>query len=264
MRYTSRDDRVYTFRNEAFDLLESDPRFRIIPGSGRVGAKMNFEINRLALWAMRHKLVGYIQPESLMKFDAYHTESADVVRVVGAVGSHFVIKGFFQYGHFREQPVRIKPRLIEAAKKSLASATKAKVTVAVHVRQTDYGSWPVYGIPGVLLPARWYRDRMNELRERLPSPTFIVFSDDIESTKTLRLGDDVIYFSESSAIEDFAVMALCDHAIISPSSFAWWAALTYPRADKVVMAPTYWAGFKRSAWFPTTILTEGIEYYPVP
>jgi hypothetical protein len=49
---------------------------------------------------------------------------------------------------------------------------------------------------------------------------------------------------------------------LSPSSFAWWSAFVYQRADKILIAPTYWAGFRSNLWYPPTIATEGVEYYP--
>jgi hypothetical protein len=119
------------------------------------------------------------------------------------------------------------------------------------------------GVAGTLIAPAWYRDRINELRVRLDSPTFIVFSDDIGMAKMLNLGEDVIYFRGDSSLEDFAAMALCDHAIISPSSFAWWAMAMCQNPKKIVMAPTYWLGFKTGTWYPPSIVTDWMEYYPV-
>jgi hypothetical protein len=263
MRHTTPDDRVYSFHHDVIDLLDIDRRFKVIPGTGMLARRINFRINRLARAAVRYKWVGSVEPDSQLMFDTYRSETENVVRVEGTLKGHFILEGFFQVGRALDVPLRINPELIAVAGRRLLAATRTNTTVAVHIRLTDYSTWTVLGIPGTIVPTVWYRDRMNELRRRLESPTFVVFSDDIPQVKQLGLGEEVVYFQGNSSLEDFVAMSLCDHAIISPSSFAWWASCVFQRTDKIVMAPQYWAGFKSRTWYPPTIMTEGIEYYPV-
>jgi len=261
MRYTTPTDRVYLFHNEADDLLEMDPRFCVI-SARRFTRPARYLANRFALLAGYLRIVGCLRAKSHFLIGRTLIESAEIVRVSGALRNHFVVNGFFQNSCLREIPIRIKPELVAAAKARLRSMTRAGLTVGVHIRLTDYGSWSVLGAVGALILASWYRDRMNQLRKRVASPTFVVFSDDIGAAKKLNLGDDVVFFYADSPLEDFTALALCDHAIISPSTFAWWAVITYRSPEKIVMAPMYWAGFKTNTWFPPSIATEGIEYYP--
>ena len=41
---------------------------------------------------------------------------------------------------------------------------------------------------------------------------------------------------------DLAIMAQCDSAILSPSSFGWWGSYMMEKRD-IVFAPKYWLGF---------------------
>jgi hypothetical protein len=49
--------------------------------------------------------------------------------------------------------------------------------------------------------------------------------------------------SRNSYEVDFAIMTLCNGAILSPSSFGWWGSYLMKNRD-VVFAPKYWLGFR--------------------
>jgi Glycosyl transferase family 11 len=82
---------------------------------------------------------------------------------------------------------------------------------------------------------------------------FLVFSDtpkDIawckENIKGPGLGATRLHFSEGHTdLQDMALMTACDHHIIAPSSFSWWAAWLNDRPGRRVIAPSTWsrAGF---------------------
>jgi hypothetical protein len=256
-------DSVWSFYNELFDLLDIDPRFRMLLGKGRRSRQVSYIVNPIAGWAVERRIVSSLLPTRRLLFDRFLVESGELLRCSRWPGSPVVVQGFFQFAELRDQSVRIKPTLIHAASSRLRTEAMAEITVGVHIRLTDYGDWTVLGAVGTLVPADWYRGRMNALRARLTNPRFVVFSDDISAAKRLDLGDDLVYFQGSSAIEDFTALALCDHTIVSPSSFAWWAAFARPNPAKIIMAPTYWAGFKSRQWYPLAIQTESIEYYPL-
>jgi hypothetical protein len=254
-------DQVYSFHNELFEFLEMDRRFHVIAGPSRVARSVCFRFDKMARFAARHAIVGSLSAEKTVVSGRYPVETSNIVRASGALGKYFLIDGFFQDGRFNVTSVPIKRRYLSAADTLLRGLTGAQVTVAVHIRLTDYERWPVYGVPGASIPPDWYRERMAELRSRLSSPTFVVFSDDTIAAQRLELGNDVVYFN-GSVFEDFTAMARCSHVIMSPSTFAWWSAFIFRRPDKILVAPTYWAGFKSGIWYPPTIMTSGVEYYP--
>ncbi len=50
-------------------------------------------------------------------------------------------------------------------------------------------------------------------------------------------------------------MTLCNGAILSPSSFAWWGSYLMKNRD-VVFVPKYWLGFKSKVEFPMGIIPD--------
>jgi len=77
---------------------------------------------------------------------------------------------------------------------------------------------------------------------------FLVFSDtaqDIEWCRRNIKGPGLdaarLHFSEGhSDLQDMALMSACDHHIIAPSSFSWWAAWLNDRPGRRVIAPKQW------------------------
>ena len=110
-------------------------------------------------------------------------------------------------------------------------------SVAVHVRRGDYVDL------GICLGESYYRESVNFLCKELQSPTFYIFSDDIEYAKKLcafvRDADvvPVVYDAHNSTIEDFLLMKSCKHNIIANSSYSWWAAWANVHENKIVVAP---------------------------
>jgi hypothetical protein len=74
---------------------------------------------------------------------------------------------------------------------------------------------------------------------------------------------DVVFFERQSIGIDMAAISLCDHAIISASTFAWWGAYLIKNPNRKILAPSYWAGFKSKEWFPSDIHTCNFEYIDV-
>jgi len=94
------------------------------------------------------------------------------------------------------------------------------------------------------------------MRTKFPNKIieFFVFSDDIESvkksstflldrkpqkTKILFVSENKEAFATTSSLDDFILMTLFPHLIISNSTFSWWAAYLIPNLQKVIIAPTF-------------------------
>jgi hypothetical protein len=130
-----------------------------------------------------------------------------------------------------------------------------KPTVSIHIRRGDY-----------LLPnhhfcrlddGEYYEKAI--IQEFLPIEdyNFVVFSNDISYAKEMLSGDN-IYFVEpiggekvctDSEKEDLVLMSLCDHHIISNSSYSWWAAYLCKNPNKKIICPTnYLMSYHQSSW----------------
>jgi len=105
------------------------------------------------------------------------------------------------------------------------------VRVGVHVRRGDmltdekinFG----YTTPG----SRYFAHAMRYFVDRFDRIQFIVVSSDIdwcrdnlaEFAMTLRHRVNITYFPPHSRAEDFAVLASCEHVIMSTGTYGWWA-----------------------------------------
>ena len=128
-------------------------------------------------------------------------------------------------------------------------------SVAVHVRRRDYLQSKKHHI---VTPA-YYKEAMEFLGSRVLKPRYFVFSDDISYCRHLFQGKN-LHFVEgcTSEVEEMHLMTLCDHSIITNSTFSWWGA--WLGGDKrVVVAPCKWhndkkynAELKRDGLFPET------------
>ena len=117
-------------------------------------------------------------------------------------------------------------------------------SVAIHVRRGDYVTDPVATKRHLICDAQWYEGAWDYIRAKIGGGHAFVFSDDPAWVrKTLKLDGDVTIVENSNGEEpwmDMARMSLCNHFVISNSSYSWWAAyLSNPR-DKTVVAPKYW------------------------
>ncbi|XP_053216131.1 galactoside alpha-(1,2)-fucosyltransferase 2-like [Podarcis raffonei] len=100
--------------------------------------------------------------------------------------------------------------------------------VGVHVRRGDY----VYVMPkiwkGVVADRGYLEKAMNYFREKYPNPIFVVTSNGMEwCKKNINASRGDVYFSgdgrESSPGSDFALLAHCNHTIMTIGTFGIWA-----------------------------------------
>ena len=71
---------------------------------------------------------------------------------------------------------------------------------------------------------------------------FLVFSDNMDWTKKELegLAKNMFFVEGEKYYHDFFLMSLCDHNIISNSTFSWWAAYLNKNPNKIVTAPKKW------------------------
>lgn len=127
---------------------------------------------------------------------------------------------------------------------ALATEIASGKSIAVHFRRGDYVRNPVFASELGALGNAYYHRAFAIMREHFPHATFYIFSDDIETVARDMNPPGPHYFVRCiPAWHDHDVlrlMSLCDHAIISNSTFAWWGAWLIRNPDKIVIAPTPW------------------------
>jgi len=123
----------------------------------------------------------------------------------------------------------------------------------IHIRGGDFnGSL-------AMLNSEYYNNAMEHLKKINPNIKFFVVTDDINTSRRI-LPNVIIIGSSNSGINDYykanhhlggpiwmdyTILNNCKNAIISSSSFAWWAIWTNKKIKNVI-APKYWAAYKQS------------------
>jgi hypothetical protein len=108
---------------------------------------------------------------------------------------------------------------------------------AINVRRGDYLTQPRRH-PVITL------DYINEAYKHLPKCDYIlILSDDIKWCKeNILLPNNVIFVENYWDHEGIWLLSLCDHFIISNSTFSWWGAWLSRTENKVVISPDTWFG----------------------
>ncbi len=98
--------------------------------------------------------------------------------------------------------------------------------VGIHVRRGDLLEWDNQDMGYSVATASYLDNAMSFFEAKYPHLIFIVCSDDIPWSRVfVRQKVAPVVFSETfSAIQDMAVLSLCNHSIITVGSFGWWSA----------------------------------------
>jgi hypothetical protein len=150
--------------------------------------------------------------------------------------------GWFQSEKFFKNYSEIIKDLYSPPKNFVTRATgdfpflKNSTVGAINVRRGDYLTQPTRH-PVVTL------DYINEAYKHLPfCDKIIVLSDDITWCKENIVLPNLVFVEDYRDCEALWLLSLCDHFIISNSSFSWWGAYLSRSDNKIVISPETWFG----------------------
>ena len=152
---------------------------------------------------------GYFQSEK------YFSHCADDIRKEFSVKKKYLNEAQFKLHKYRADSTQI---------------------ISAHVRRAGHelpAHQQVHKYPNEI----YYQDAMDYFRSNFSDVFFLFFSDDIEWCKSKFVGNDIEFSCNNSSIIDFSMMSICDHNIITHSSFSWWAAWLNNNNKKVVIVP---------------------------
>jgi Glycosyl transferase family 11. len=117
-------------------------------------------------------------------------------------------------------------------------------SIAVHFRRGDYVRNPTFNQKLGVLPLDYYDRAIAFVRERVPQAVLYIFSDDIDAIEREFKPSGPHVFVRATqpwhSFDKIRLMSLCDHAVISNSTFAWWSAWLNPSPTKIIVAPQQW------------------------
>lgn len=113
-----------------------------------------------------------------------------------------------------------------------------KPTVSMHVRRGDFTFIAKKWNPEYITKKSYYIEAYNLMKKKLNTNFhLLIISDDIEWCKKNLIFDNTKYINNLDYI-DLWIMTLCDHNIISSSTFSWWGAYLNNNFEKnIVICP---------------------------
>lgn len=177
---------------------------------------------------------------------AYDRGTRNLFRVIGSQPNHVRLLGYFQsWRYFEKVADRVRQNFLfrdhiatearsylssvepEAWKKHAAGFTR----VGLHVRRGDMIDQRLRNFGYTVATPDYFRSAMWYFAERYQNVQFVVCSDNMEwchdnLPSAADIGSNVnIVFSENRSPEiDLAILAHCNHTIMSVGTFGWWAA----------------------------------------
>ena len=152
-----------------------------------------------------------------------------------------VLYGFWQnLNYFDKYLLDLKRQFVpnyqlEEESVALLKRLQAVNSVGVHIRRGDFVSL------GWDKGQEYYDNGLEWFKKQLPDCQFFIVSDDIAWVKE-RYGnrDDVVIVDVNTPtkdVDEFFLLASCNHQFISESTFGWWAAYLNTNPNKKVLAP---------------------------
>ncbi len=252
---------AYTLAKELGQELELDVSwFDYIQKSQKGSVRVN-NLNKLALDAP--KFVGTAKNFSSYRFrvkfrfpkkihlhgkncpficedvNACREDQSALFQNIGAKGA--VLYGFWQnLNYFDKYLLDLKRQFVPNYELAEESANILKQihncnSVGVHIRRGDFVSL------GWDKGQEYYDKGLAWFKEQIPNCKFFIVSDDVQWVKERYVErEDVVIVdvnTQTKDIDEFFLLASCNHQLISESTFGWWAAYLNTNPDKKVLAP---------------------------
>ena len=155
--------------------------------------------------------------------------------------------GFWQnaeYFQSIEQQVRsvfsFRQDILNDKTKDIVDKIRETNSVSIHVRRCDYLQ---HSDDFGLCSLDFYAKAIAYIKEKISTPRFFLFSDDMEWVKQNIKCDNAVYVNwniGNESWQDLYLMSCCKHNIIANSSFSWWGGWLNSNVNKIVIAPTPW------------------------
>jgi len=138
------------------------------------------------------------------------------------------------------QALTFEASFVQQVKEKFSQAF-SKPTIAISIRRGDFATTPGY----FLLPLEFYLKALTEFFPDHEKYNIIIFSDDLGYCKAhIRNSKNIFFATGLKDIEQLCLMSLCNHFIISNSTFSWWGArLGEKEETKIIRSPYQYRGW---------------------
>lgn len=171
-----------------------------------------------------------------------------ISKITGAYGFYQSEKYFKEIEYIIRREFTLKESLSVVAEEYSNKINDVQNSISIHIRRGDYISNKSTNFFHGTCNLDYYERAIDYIKEKVESPTFFIFSDDIEWVKKNLKIDNSICVSnpEIKDYEELILMSKCKHNIIANSTFSWWGAWLNQNPDKIVIGPKQWTVKKTS------------------
>ncbi|MEM1318948.1 MAG: alpha-1,2-fucosyltransferase [Bacteroidota bacterium] len=227
----------FVYRNYDLDIFHVQPRFALNPEMLR----SFYKIKSSLVTKFCRKLVE--RGHKVIKEPHFHVDQ----QLLDQPQNNALYDGWWQSGKYFEgvadtirQEFQFKHPLLPASE-SLMQQIKGSNAVCLNVRRTDFLKVDNLNTTN----KDYFIKAAKYISERVESPHFFIFSDDIAWCEgNLELDQPTTFVHHDVKGIKFGnymrLMKACKHFIIPNSSFAWWAVWLNEYSDKIVIAPKNW------------------------
>jgi Glycosyl transferase family 11 len=132
----------------------------------------------------------------------------------------------------------------DSANQKYLDEIRGSEAVSIHVRRGDYVTDPYVARVLGTCTLEYYQAAIDLVRQRVKSPVFYIFSDDLQwARQNLAVPEPRQFISHNCNQrdwEDLRLMSACKHFVIANSSFSWWGAWLSTNPDKLAITPKRW------------------------
>jgi len=126
------------------------------------------------------------------------------------------------YKYFKSLLFKIKQNMNSFGHNYVKKHSKKATNVGIHVRRGDYLKYGYLNFPD----DQYFKNAMQYFTDKYGDVQFFVVSNDIPWCKKQSFFKATHLVSEKhTAAQDMAILAICDHVIISIGTFGWWGGL---------------------------------------
>jgi len=187
-----------------------------------------------------------------------YNEPSFIYNKIPNTNKHFKINGYFQSPKYFENYYKSIIELIELEKQKTEIIEKYKEyfndkkIISLHFRIGDYVKKPEYHL---ILDIQYYINALKNILDKDNTCDAILYFNEQQDNNiienminNIKKSYPKLNFIQCSYDipdwEQLLLMSLCNHNIISNSTFSWWAAYFNSNQEKIVCYPSVWFGPK--------------------